>query len=197
MDSTIEHRDSPGTVTLVDLTGEIHAQHSKAEKEIILSPTPSADPNDPLNWSPWRKWKTTLCALLFTWCVCCSSSACFSVFVPIYEESGISFDHLNQGTGYMYLLFGWGLLFWQPLALNFGRRGVFLLCLLGTCMMNVWAGYATTNGTWIASRILIGFFGAPSEALVEVVMADLVCCFVFLGANPSMHIQTNSTTNTS
>lgn len=173
MDVSIEHRESPGTVTLVDLAGNIHAKHSSTQKEIILSPTPSADPNDPLNWSPWRKWRTTLCTLLFTWCVCCSSSACFSVFVPIYEQSGISLDHLNQGTGYMYLLFGWGLLLWQPLALTFGRRGVFLLCLLGTCLMNVWAGYAVSNGTWIASRILIGFFGAPSEALAEVVMADL------------------------
>ncbi|CAK7203593.1 hypothetical protein SEUCBS139899_006330 [Sporothrix eucalyptigena] len=173
MDTSIEHRESPGTVTLVDLDGNISAKHSSSQKEIILSPTPSADPNDPLNWSPWRKWRTTLCTLLFTWCICCSSSACFSVFVPIYEQSGISLDHLNQGTGYMYLLFGWGLLFWQPLALTFGRRGVFLLCLLGTCMMNVWAGYAVTNGQWIASRILIGFFGAPSEALAEVVMADL------------------------
>ncbi|KAL1892618.1 hypothetical protein Sste5346_006903 [Sporothrix stenoceras] len=173
MDVSIEHRESPGTVTLVDLAGTIDAKHSSSQKEIILSPTPSADPNDPLNWSKWRKWRTTLCTLLFTWCVCCSSSACFSVFVPIYEQSGISLDHLNQGTGYMYLLFGWSLLFWQPLALTFGRRGVFLLCLLGTCMMNVWAGYAVSNGTWIASRILIGFFGAPSEALAEVVMADL------------------------
>ncbi|CAK7215376.1 hypothetical protein SBRCBS47491_002464 [Sporothrix bragantina] len=173
MDVSLEHRESPGTVTLVDLAGTIHAKHSTAHKEIILSPMPSADPEDPLNWSHWRKWRTTLCTLLFTWCICCSSSACFSVFVPIYEQSGISLDHLNQGTGYMYLLFGWGLLFWQPLALTFGRRGVFLLCLLGTCLMNVWAGYAVTNGTWIASRILIGFFGSPSEALAEVVMADL------------------------
>ncbi|CAK7565215.1 MAG: hypothetical protein SEPTF4163_003126 [Sporothrix epigloea] len=173
MDVSLEHRESPGTVTLVDLTGTIHAKHSTAHKEIILNPMPSADPEDPLNWSLWRKWRATLCVLLFTWCVCVSSSACFSVFKPIFEQSGISFDHLNQGTGYMFLLYGWGLLFWQPLALTFGRRGVFLLCLLGTCLMNVWAGYAATNATWIASRTLIGFFGAPSEALIEVVVADL------------------------
>ena len=74
----------------------------------------------------------------------------------------------------MYLLFGWALLFWQPMALTFGRRGVYLICLLGTSMINVWAGYAASNSTWIATRILIGFFGAPSEALVEVTMTDLV-----------------------
>jgi len=93
MDVTLEHRESPGTVTLVDLTGEIHAKHSSKAKEIILVPTPSADPNDPLNWSKWRKWRATMCALLFTWCICVSSSACFSVFVPIFEQSGVSFEN--------------------------------------------------------------------------------------------------------
>lgn len=174
IEPVIEARDSPGTVLLVDVDGHAKAKHSEARKDIVLNPAPSADPNDPLNWSLKRKWLTTLCTLLFCWCICLSSSACYSVFAPINEQSGISFDKLNQGTGYMYLLFGWGLLVWQPVALTYGRRGVFLICLLGTCFMNVWAGYAATNNTWIATRSLIGFFGAPSEALVEVVMADLV-----------------------
>jgi MFS family permease len=174
MDPRLEHRDSPGTVTLVDLTGTIHAKHSSHRRDIVLNPTPSADPNDPLNWSPARKWRATLCALLYTWAVCWSSSACFSVFVPIYLQSGISITKLNEGTGYMYLLFGWALLLWIPLALTYGRRGVYLISLLGTAMMNVWAGYAANNPTWIATRILIGFFGAPSEALVEITMTDLV-----------------------
>lgn len=163
-----------GTVLLVDLAGKVHAKHSQSEKDIILCPAPSADPNDPLNWSRRRKWLATACSLLFTWSICYSSSACYAVFAPIHLQSGISFDDLNQGTGYMFLLFGWGLLLWQPLALTYGRRGVYLTCLLGTCLMNVWAGYAATNGKWIATRILIGFFGAPSEALVEVTITDLV-----------------------
>ncbi|KAI1620002.1 serine/threonine kinase 16 [Exophiala viscosa] len=173
MDRTVEHKDSPGTVTLVDVAGTIHAKHSRQRKDIVLDPAPSADPEDPLNWSPARKWRATLCALFYTWCVCVSSSSCFSVFTPINEASGISFTKLNEGTGYMYLLFGWGLLLWQPLALTYGRRGVYLISLLGTSMINIWAGYAKDNPTWIATRILIGFFGAPSEALCEVTMADL------------------------
>ncbi|KAJ5288633.1 hypothetical protein N7478_001663 [Penicillium angulare] len=170
-----QKRESPGTVHLVDIDGDIHAKKLNINvcNGIVLTPTPSADPNDPLNWSKSRKWLATTCVLLFTWSICVSSSACYSVFVPINAESGISFDNLNEGTGYMYLLFGWGLLFWQPLALTYGRRGVYLSCLLGTCLMNVWAGYATTNETWIATRVLIGFFGAPSEALAEVSMTDL------------------------
>ena len=112
-------------------------------------------------------------ALLFCWCVCLSSSAVYAVFTPIYEDTGISFNNLNAGTGYMFLLFGWALLFWQPLALTYGRRPVYLLCLVGTVCMNVWAGYAKSKDTWVGSRILIGVFGAPSEALVEITVADL------------------------
>lgn len=164
----------PGTVTLVDIAGTIDAEHSVDRADIVLHPVPSADPNDPLNWSLRRKWLATLCALFYNWSVCVSSSACYSVFLPIYEQSGVSISKLNEGTGYMYLLFGWGLLFWIPIALTYGRRGVYLASLLGTAMMNVWAGYAATNPTWIATRTLIGFFGAPTEALIEITVADLV-----------------------
>ena len=174
MDSRIEHRESPGTVTLVDLTGTIHSKHSERHKDIVLDPVPSADPNDPLNWSKRRKWFATGCALFYTWCICLSSSAVYAVFTPIYLDAGISFAQLNAGTGYMFLFFGWALLFWQPLALTYGRRGVYLCTLLGTVAFNVWAGFAKNNSTWIATRILIGVFGAPSEALVEVTVADLV-----------------------
>ncbi|OJJ08760.1 hypothetical protein ASPVEDRAFT_879616 [Aspergillus versicolor CBS 583.65] len=163
----------PGTVILIDFEGTLEAQHSRNSTDVVLNPVPSSDPNDPLNWSLARKWRATLCALFYTWSVCVSSSACYSVFVPIHEESGVSISKLNEGTGYMYLLFGWALLFWIPLALAYGRRGVYLMSLLGTAMMNIWAGYATTNPTWIATRILIGFFGAPCEALAGVTMADI------------------------
>ena len=49
MDSQVEHRESPGTVTLVDINGTIHARHSARLKDIVLDPTPSSDPEDPLS----------------------------------------------------------------------------------------------------------------------------------------------------
>jgi MFS family permease len=112
-----------------------------------------------------------------------SSAAIYSVFVPISIETGLSLDDLNAGTGYMFLLFGWGCLFWQPLGLTYGRRGMLLFSLLGTVAINCWSANAKSNGTWIATRMLIGFFGAPVESLAEVCIADVVCSSLHSSAN--------------
>jgi hypothetical protein len=51
----------PGTVHLVDIDHNMSTKHSKGNKEIVLIPTPSDDPDDPLNWSPKRKALATIC----------------------------------------------------------------------------------------------------------------------------------------
>ena len=46
----------PGTVHLVDLEGVLRAKHAEGgQKDIVLIPAPSDDPDDPLNWSASRK----------------------------------------------------------------------------------------------------------------------------------------------
>jgi MFS family permease len=37
----------------------------------------------------------------------------------------------------------------------------------------VWVPYTKSNGTWIASKILQGFFGAPIESLCEISVTDV------------------------
>ena len=39
----------------------------------------------------------------------------------------------------------------------------------------VWVPYTNTNGQWIASKLLQGFFGAPVESLCEISVTDIVC----------------------
>ena len=38
----------------------------------------------------------------------------------------------------------------------------------------IWVPYTNTNGQWIASKLLQGFFGAPIESLCEISVADIV-----------------------
>ncbi|KAG8420731.1 hypothetical protein J3458_002664 [Metarhizium acridum] len=54
----------PGTVHLVDLDRSAATSHTGNRNDIILVPTPSSDPNDPLNWSPSRKRLHLVCLIV-------------------------------------------------------------------------------------------------------------------------------------
>lgn len=59
------HVDSdaiPGTFTLVDVEHVLATRHlERGDRDIVLVPQPSNDPDDPLNWSPRRKLLSTIC----------------------------------------------------------------------------------------------------------------------------------------
>jgi hypothetical protein len=58
-------RAIPGTVHLVDLDHSLHTRHAGNAGDIVLVPTPSNDPDDPLNWTPRRKLQATICSNLY------------------------------------------------------------------------------------------------------------------------------------
>lgn len=122
----------PGTYHLVDLDGTVRGAHAAGHKDIVLIPAPSKDPDDPLNWSPARKRLSTASQSMYTLMVGIASAAIYSVLTPISTDTGLTLNQLNAGTGYMFLAFGWGCLVWQPLALQYGKRPVYLFSLLAT-----------------------------------------------------------------
>lgn len=157
----------PGTVHLVDV--DATAQGGTVE----LVPRPSADPEDPLNWSTRRKYMAVAMVLVYTLGTGVPGTLQYSVLSDITRDTGISTAALVQGTGLQFLFLGWGCLITQPLGLTYGRRGVYLLSLLLTVPLMVWTGYAQTEGEWYAHRILIGFITTPIEALPEVSIPDI------------------------
>ena len=50
----------PGTITLVDVGQNLRAKRDKANQDIVLVPTPSDDPEDPVFDRPFGKWKYAL-----------------------------------------------------------------------------------------------------------------------------------------
>ncbi|RSL87237.1 hypothetical protein CDV31_016287 [Fusarium ambrosium] len=163
----------PGTVQLVDLEGRCGVAHAEDQRDVVLIPAPSNNPDDPLNWSPARKRVFLACICIYCCGIGIPSAAIYSILVPISADSGLTMDALVAGTGYMFLTLGWGCLVWQPLAQKFGKRPVYLLSLLGTMGCMIWAPHATTGGQWSANKVLQGFFGAPVESLCEISVADV------------------------
>lgn len=166
--ATLEAREAmvPGTIHLIDV-------HSSGPDTLVLNPRPSTDPEDPLNWTPFRKQVAIWSVYIYLFGVSIATTVHYSVLSDIATETGITIAELNTGTGLMILFIGWGCLIWQPIALVLGRRGVYVLTsLLGLAPM-IWTAYSKTAAEWYAHRILIGFFLAPVESLPEVSTADL------------------------
>ncbi|KAF1808179.1 major facilitator superfamily protein [Eremomyces bilateralis CBS 781.70] len=178
----------PGTIQLVGVG------HDQGGAAIVLHPQPTSDPQDPLNWKPWRKGLAVASAYLYTIAIGIATAVQYSVLTNIEDDTGITLAQLNTGTGLMFLFLGWGNLIWQPIALVYGRRGVYIIsCVLAIGPM-IWTAYSSSVGEWYAHRILIGICAAPVESLPEVTIPDLffahergtymgVYAFMLFGAN--------------
>ncbi|KAI3556555.1 major facilitator superfamily transporter [Colletotrichum abscissum] len=165
----------PGTTRLIDVDGSVISKHASGsdEADIILIPRPSEDPEDPLNWTKKRKWLATSCVLVYTVMIAIPSSAVYSVVTPIRKATGLSLSDINNGTGIMFLFYGWGCLIWQPFALQYGKRPAYLASLIANIIILATAPMCTTKHTYLANRILLGLFGAPVESLCEISITDI------------------------
>jgi hypothetical protein len=106
-----EHLPIPGSLVLVDVDGRQQNEHVQGGKDIVLSPVPSNDVNDPLRWSWKRKQIHNAMLVLCEWgvgadltidttTVGISCTALNSVLVPLSAQNGVSLPTLVAGTGY-------------------------------------------------------------------------------------------------
>ncbi|KAF7193487.1 putative MFS-type transporter, partial [Pseudocercospora fuligena] len=162
----------PGTVHLTDLDGTSLAKHA-GNTDVLLIPAPSKDPEDPLNWSLKRKRLSTFCTLLYTGLVASAFGATPTIIAPLSRDTGLTPNDLSVAFGYAFLSFGWGCLIWQPLAIQYGKRPMYLLSIGGTVAIMVWTAYVKDKSSWTARSVMQGFFGAPVESLAEISLTEI------------------------
>ncbi|KAI8265427.1 putative MFS-type transporter [Colletotrichum sp. SAR11_239] len=78
-----------------------------------------------------------------------------------------------EPESWSFLFYGWGCVIWQPLALQYGKRPAYLASLAANIIILATAPMCTTKHTYLASRILLGLFGAPVESLCEISITDI------------------------
>ncbi|KAH7166558.1 major facilitator superfamily domain-containing protein [Dactylonectria macrodidyma] len=161
----------PGTRLLVDWQHKLEAA-AHGTQDIVLLPAPTNHPDDPLNWSPLRKYASYFIVCFYSFMVAVVSLSTAVTYGALIVEFNTTAEYLNVGTAVSILLIGMGNMFWNPLALKYGRRPVYTMSSLLTMVTQILAATAQSSQVFVGSRILMGFVAAPFEQLPAVTAND-------------------------
>lgn len=144
------------------------------DAHIVLNPQPSDDPNDPLNWAPWRK-QVIISILIFGGLLNCGVNGPLlnSSYSPIAEQIHKDLASVVLVSGYNLLIAGASGPFVCALSRKYGKRPVYLastmLTIIGTAVGEAKASYEYL----LAARIIQGVATATFESLLYASVGDL------------------------
>ncbi|KAH7201386.1 MFS transporter [Fusarium oxysporum] len=155
-------KDSEGYIAKVDTE---HHGNLKTAKDghTVLIPQPSDDSRDPLNWSPVKK-HVILFIISFAAFLPDYGSATGAVtLIPQAEQWNMSPDTVNHSQVGNVFMLGAGGIFVVALSAWAGRLPVLFYFLILATATAAWCAAATTFESFMAARILNGFFSTVSQ----------------------------------
>ncbi|TVY82965.1 putative MFS-type transporter [Lachnellula suecica] len=138
-----------------------------------LFPVPAEDPNDPLQWSNFKKTMILIVVSAYSFM---GNAAIVgpSVYIEIWsEEFNVSPTVASGLISYSNLAFGFGSLVLVPLYLKIGRRPVMLLSLITFIAGLIGASQATTYNGLMVARVFHSFGAGVCEALPVQLVNDI------------------------
>lgn len=157
----------PGTVLLEDFSS------SSLSKEIILQPRPSEDPNDPLNWTKWRKYLNFAIVCIYSAMVSEFTSSATPTWGPMQRELGFTDAQLNNSYAIGCAFLGIGAVLLIPFALKFGRRPLYLSSTVVQFLVAIWSAKQTTYADLMLINVFQCAFGALAEVMVQMTVTDV------------------------
>ncbi|RSL52883.1 hypothetical protein CEP53_007951 [Fusarium sp. AF-6] len=151
---------------------------------LIFIPTPSSDPNDPLNWSPWRKYYTAglvcLAMSMSNFLAAGPSIAIVQTALSFFPDAIVN-DTLTSSAipkiAYFFtatsLVLGVGCFFWVPIANKYGRRPVYLASYVVYFAAAVALIFVKSYPGFLAGRIIMGFGAGAAETIAPITIADI------------------------
>ncbi|KAE8441901.1 hypothetical protein EG329_004207 [Mollisiaceae sp. DMI_Dod_QoI] len=138
-----------------------------------LRPQPSWDPNDPLNWNSWQKYKAYLTICLFAFLATANATKFTISTSQIGREFRTSVLEVKFLISFNFLALGAGNLFWVPFSRVVGKRPVYLLALPMLVAGTIWSSQTHNYNQLLAATVLSGFGSAAAVGLTPAVVADL------------------------
>ncbi|PYI23950.1 MFS general substrate transporter [Aspergillus japonicus CBS 114.51] len=157
----------PGTSCLADISP------STGDAIINLQPRPSDDPNDPLNWTPGRKYWNMGLVCFYVAMVAEFINASTPTWGPMESQLGFSDEIMNDSYAAGCAGLAVGSLVLIPFALKFGRRPLYLFSTVVQFGICIWSAKIQTVGDLMAVNVIQCFFASLAEAIVQMTIADL------------------------
>lgn len=156
--------------------GSLHRESLTIKKTatgVILNPQPHDSPNDPLNWSVWKR---DLCLLIIGFQSFLGGgqspllAAGMSSLATEFHKSTATVAYLVGG---FMLSLGVGSVFASPSAVLFGKRLVYLVGILVFLLGSVWGASSKSFGSLMGARVMTGFGASPTECLPSSTIAEI------------------------
>ncbi|KAL4892733.1 synaptic vesicle transporter [Aspergillus ambiguus] len=148
-------------------------EETRRNRVVMLSPVPSKDPNEPLNWSTARKAINFTLVLAVT-CLIFTALSIQAIFWQLMVvDLHVTYPQLNQAMSVNFVGLAMGCVFFIPLAKKFGRRPIYLVSLALMLVTSFWTSELESLSELYITNLLQGLAGATNEALVQITVADL------------------------
>lgn len=164
-----------GTIVMLDDPNEHDDVNSmkKSATGVILNPQPHDSPNDPLNWSVWKR---DLCLLIIGFASFLGGGQS-PILAAGLGSLATEFDKplttISYLVGGFMLSLGVGSVIASPTAVLYGKRLVYIAGTFIFAMGAVWGGAANSFGNLMGARVLTGIGASPTECLPSSTIAEI------------------------